>query len=418
MEKNTARFCSKCGNPLNGDEKFCNVCGEKIMKSEDTQYVPNNTINNVRPNKKNGCLKSILIGIGILFILFIILAVMGSGNSDGASVSASSSAQIESTEIKAIEQTAREITQETVLETTQESTNSSSIDDGSSQNKAIPSLNLSKTNIDIILALDDLGQAFENPFSLTDNQKAFINKHLSFFPANYDDLKNMSEYIDYELDYSHMIKNPQRYSGKLAYSEDLTIVQIWETSLSDEEYDNYTELNLSDSDDNLYRVLYFGKSIDVVEDDMIRVVAMPLAYSSYTNTVGEQKLTLVMVASLFEHIDGREISKDFFTDEPDEIGAALAVDIATDEDYILPGSDSRYYSERELSGFTKGELRLGRNEIYARHGRIFEADDLKNYFQSQGWYYGYLTASEFDESVLNIYEKENLLAIKAVESTK
>lgn len=84
-------------------------------------------------------------------------------------------------------------------------------------------------------------------------------------------------------------------------------------------------------------------------------------------------------------------------------------------DYILPDSDSRFLREGELSELTKEELRLARNEIYARRGRVFQTEDLNQYFSSQPWYYGYLSSEEFDDSVLNEYEKANLDLIKKVE---
>lgn len=51
---------------------------------------------------------------------------------------------------------------------------------------------------------------------------------------------------------------------------------------------------------------------------------------------------------------------------------------------------------------------MARNEIYARHGRIFEDEELNEYFQSKSWYEGYLTADEFDDSVLSDIERKNL----------
>lgn len=93
--------------------------------------------------------------------------------------------------------------------------------------------------------------------------------------------------------------------------------------------------------------------------------------------------------------------------------------VATDEseeNYILPYSNSIYYTEADLMGLSQDELRLARNEIYAKHGRKFETEDLNQHFSSQPWYYGYLSAEEFDDSVLNIYEKANLDMIKNVES--
>lgn len=67
---------------------------------------------------------------------------------------------------------------------------------------------------------------------------------------------------------------------------------------------------------------------------------------------------------------------------------------------------------------SKEELRLARNEIYARHGRIFDSEDLNSYFRQQPWYLGYISAEEFDESHLNEFEKENLNTIKEVEAQK
>ena len=39
-------------------------------------------------------------------------------------------------------------------------------------------------------------------------------------------------------------------------------------------------------------------------------------------------------------------------------------------------------------GLSKADLRLARNEILARHGRIFNSDDLKTYFEGKSWYSG------------------------------
>ena len=85
------------------------------------------------------------------------------------------------------------------------------------------------------------------------------------------------------------------------------------------------------------------------------------------------------------------------------------------EPYILPDSDQRYLSGEELADMDKAALRLARNEIYARHGRQFESEDLNEYFNSQPWYDGSIPADGFDDSVLNEYEKANLDLIKSME---
>ncbi len=88
---------------------------------------------------------------------------------------------------------------------------------------------------------------------------------------------------------------------------------------------------------------------------------------------------------------------------------------ASDDSYVLPGSDSRYYTEDELSSLSKDELRLARNEIYARHGRSFDSEDLQSYFDSQEWYEGSVAPEDFSYSVFNDYEKENIRAIEEAE---
>ena len=56
-------------------------------------------------------------------------------------------------------------------------------------------------------------------------------------------------------------------------------------------------------------------------------------------------------------------------------------------------------------------VRLGLNEIYARHGRKFNDANLQEYFNSQPWYTPVYTPDEFnaiENSVFNAYEKANV----------
>lgn len=88
------------------------------------------------------------------------------------------------------------------------------------------------------------------------------------------------------------------------------------------------------------------------------------------------------------------------------VAAESNVVYAAENDYILPDSDSRAYTYDELSNLSQDELRLAINEIYARHGRIFDAADLQNYFNSKSWYNGTVSADDFSEDVFNTYEKK------------
>ena len=51
-----------------------------------------------------------------------------------------------------------------------------------------------------------------------------------------------------------------------------------------------------------------------------------------------------------------------------------------------PWTSGRLIQPEELWTLSLGELELMRNEIYARHGWVFNRPDLRNYFESQPWY--------------------------------
>lgn len=84
-------------------------------------------------------------------------------------------------------------------------------------------------------------------------------------------------------------------------------------------------------------------------------------------------------------------------------------------DDILCESAERYLTQEDLKGLTGEQLRLARNEIYARHGYQFESEDLKSYFESKDWYYAKYPREKFLECFLNIYEKYNVQMILAAE---
>lgn len=84
--------------------------------------------------------------------------------------------------------------------------------------------------------------------------------------------------------------------------------------------------------------------------------------------------------------------------------------------FILPESDSRYYTEAELATLSKSQLRLARNELYARRGRKFNSEDLNAYFNQFDWYSPTIEPEDFnDDSMFNKYEKANRDLIKSME---
>lgn len=69
-------------------------------------------------------------------------------------------------------------------------------------------------------------------------------------------------------------------------------------------------------------------------------------------------------------------------------------------------------TQSELRNYSKEELRIIRNSIFAKHGYIFKSDDLKTYFSQFNWY----TPMYADVSnMLSPIERKNISTIKALE---
>lgn len=70
--------------------------------------------------------------------------------------------------------------------------------------------------------------------------------------------------------------------------------------------------------------------------------------------------------------------------------------------------------EEMLYGLFVEDLRVLRNEIYARHGRIFKDAELQKYFAAQSWY---KPNPEFKDEMLSELEFKNLSLIKNAEDS-
>lgn len=96
--------------------------------------------------------------------------------------------------------------------------------------------------------------------------------------------------------------------------------------------------------------------------------------------------------------------------------------VENSSEYILPNSDTVRYTRAQLEQLTLEELRLARNEIYARHDVIFGPADLKEHFGSKSWYTPEITFDQFNElpteQGLNEVEKDNVSLIVQLEDEK
>jgi hypothetical protein len=83
----------------------------------------------------------------------------------------------------------------------------------------------------------------------------------------------------------------------------------------------------------------------------------------------------------------------------------------TPSDFLFPDSDSRLLADGDLRTLSKDELRLARNEIFARRGRYFNSPDLTAKFSKFAWY----VPRTWDPQ-LNAVEKSNVALIDRYEA--
>ncbi len=85
------------------------------------------------------------------------------------------------------------------------------------------------------------------------------------------------------------------------------------------------------------------------------------------------------------------------------------------KDFIFADSDRVILTSSKIETLTAEELRIARNEIYARHNRKFKDADLQDYFDSKSWYHGLYEPERFNDNCLNTIEQKNIKLIKEVE---
>lgn len=91
--------------------------------------------------------------------------------------------------------------------------------------------------------------------------------------------------------------------------------------------------------------------------------------------------------------------------------------ITPTQSYYLWPTNTSYITYSDLDQFSRKQVMLLRNELYARHGCTFQDDEIRNYFLSQSWYspVSGRQAVEFSTSQFNDYERKNLETIQSYE---
>ena len=83
--------------------------------------------------------------------------------------------------------------------------------------------------------------------------------------------------------------------------------------------------------------------------------------------------------------------------------------------YKIPVSSITLLNEFQLINFSDNDLWIARNEIYARHGKIFQNEYLSRYFNTCSWYQPIEGKTEVSDRELNEVEITNIKSILTAE---
>ena len=89
-------------------------------------------------------------------------------------------------------------------------------------------------------------------------------------------------------------------------------------------------------------------------------------------------------------------------------GQPISIPNDTADSFAYPDSGSRVWSYGDVNGMTAGQVRYCINEIYAKHGYIFQNENWLNYFKQKTWYSPTVPKASFGDSYLNANEVANV----------
>lgn len=141
-------------------------------------------------------------------------------------------------------------------------------------------------------------------------------------------------------------------------------------------------------------------------EEAIEVIAI-MAFGAYNEKHNQEKL-----------VDGTEVAFEENMIVQEEVVEEVVVEeviLLEENEYILEKSNTSYLAMVDIVGLNAEMCRLARNEIYARHGRMFNDETLQEYFDKCSWYETLIKADDFDESILNEFEEANRDLILAYE---
>ncbi len=388
-------FCSNCGKENNESSVYCSNCGKKLYAPQYVQRQPEPIKVNTLMQKPKKNVRNIVLVICIIVLCLAIICglIMLYAIKNGEKKNVENfKAYVEDFEYY--------------------------LDD----------VNYSSVQEEIVEIMEDCESAINNgSIEEFDKLKLRIRKiHLKLgdIPEDFDSLEQLKQ--DYEIIFDENFVIPEDIL--------MTIEELFEQMHAEVQSSTTQKLRTYESKLENIATKLAKINKDLIEDTMATVEQMDLsdATSDERDTLNTYKREIeeyidmgnyrlafdktLMYESYAREIESRIFEQSIHIESETETQHSSEDDkTQVDEAYICPGSDSRYLTEADLVGLSSWELLLARNEIFARHGRMFVDENIQAYFDSQSWYHGTVHPDNFNVSVFNQYELANIDFIKAHE---
>lgn len=133
-------------------------------------------------------------------------------------------------------------------------------------------------------------------FEISDESVVFMNEHENFFPGN-DNIKGaISDFVNWEADYSHLAKNINKYT------DELCAVGGYVVDIEETDDGSLTFFQISSYDGHNYVFYYLGTLDEVFEETEVYVYALPLDMVTFEN-IGGYYTEAVVGAACFVQIE-------------------------------------------------------------------------------------------------------------------
>lgn len=166
-----------------------------------------------------------------------------------------------------------------------------------------------------------------------------------------------------------------------------------------------------------YRITYESQLEDTADRKIEAVLLRDDSGESYVGETGYWPESYEALKTKAANIPVTPTPVPAPTEEVQETEAAYEEEEYEDESaYIIPDSSSRYLTEDDVKYMSDWEKKIARNEIYARHGRKFNSEELQQYFNSKDWYTPSIEAKDFKDEMLNDVERYNTRFISQFEN--